>query len=98
MKKCSFLFDWDVHYGNIFLYDLKSLTTSLTCRDNPQAVYSPEKNMYNLKNFSSSGISRESYVIYFPKDCIIKTVVCCLRKRKDEKKTVKKNIKRHISK
>ena len=43
MKKMFFLFHWDVHYGNIFLHDLTSLTTSLTCRKNSQTVYSPEK-------------------------------------------------------
>ena len=49
-KNCSFLFHWDVHYGNIFLHDLSSLTTSLTC----------------WKNSQNSGISVESYMIYFP--------------------------------
>ena len=42
-KNVLFLFHWDVHYGNIFLHDLTSLTTSLTCRKNSQTVYSPEK-------------------------------------------------------
>ena len=42
-KDVLFLFHWDVHYGNIFLHDLTSLTTSLTCRKNSQTVYSPEK-------------------------------------------------------
>ena len=37
-KNCSFLFHWDVHYGNIFLHDLSSLTTSLTCWKNSQTV------------------------------------------------------------
>ena len=48
-EKCSFLFHWDVHYGNIFLHDLTSLTTSLTCRKNFQTVYSPEKTCVTLK-------------------------------------------------
>ena len=50
-KNVLFLFHWDVHYGNIFLHDLTSLATSLTCRKNSQTVYSPEKTyVCNLKN------------------------------------------------
>ena len=55
-KKCSLLFHWDVHYGNVFLHDVTSTYfthTSLTCRKNFQMIYSPEKNMCNLKNFLS---------------------------------------------
>ena len=49
-KNVLFLFHWDAHYENIFLHDLTSLTTSLTCRKISQTVFSPEKNMCNLKN------------------------------------------------
>ena len=61
-KNVFVLFHWDVHYGNIFLHDLKSLTTSLTCWKKSRTVYSPKKTCL----ISSSGISVESYTIYFP--------------------------------
>ena len=60
-KNVFVLFHWDVHYGNIFLHDLKSPTTSLTCWKKSRTVYSPKKTCL----ISSSGISVESYTIYF---------------------------------
>ena len=42
-----------------------TLTTSLTCRKNCQTIYSTEKQV-QLNKLSSSGISVESYIMYFP--------------------------------
>ena len=50
-KIVLFLFHWDVHDGNIFLHDLTSITTSLTCwKKFPDGIV-PGKGMCNLKNF-----------------------------------------------
>ena len=53
-KKWFSLFYWDVHYGNIFLHDLKSTycthyVTNLS-KKFPNNIL-PVKNMCNLKNF-----------------------------------------------
>ena len=58
-KKCSFLFHWDVHYGNVFLHDLTSTCyahTSLTCQKNSEMIDSPKKTC-NLKTFFLTNIS-----------------------------------------